>query len=380
MPKVALVTGANGISGNAIVEYLSSTSPQEWSKIFALSRRPPTCQWKDPRVQFISIDLTAPLSEIKKKLKEYDVNQTTHLFHTAYVHNTDEDKLIAVNAPMFENTLRAVDELAPNLERVVLQTGAKYYGWHLKPCNIPIKESDGRHSGKNFYFNQEDFLTSFQKGKKWSWNVVRPFPIVGVTRGNGMSIAPSLAIYFLVQKELNLPALYPGNPVSFKNQSDMSYAPLVAEFSVWLTSCPQAANEDFNIVDGDQVSWCDMWSGIGKYFGVVPKSEFKITTENSTKKQLEFSLVEYMKDKKPVWDRIVQKYGGDKKAWDYTTFEFADLTFSFSWGAVGDMSKAKKLGWNKKIKSIDGFQETFKRMQKEEIIPSHFNFDTPMAK
>ena len=37
----AIVTGANGISGTAMVKVLSE-SPQRWDKIYALSRRPAT--------------------------------------------------------------------------------------------------------------------------------------------------------------------------------------------------------------------------------------------------------------------------------------------------------------------------------------------------
>jgi nucleoside-diphosphate-sugar epimerase len=36
----AIVTGANGISGSAIVDVLAE-SPERWSTIYAMSRRPP---------------------------------------------------------------------------------------------------------------------------------------------------------------------------------------------------------------------------------------------------------------------------------------------------------------------------------------------------
>lgn len=60
---------------------------------------------------------------------------------------------------------------------------------HLGPVKgpYPIPESLGRHSPEpgnpNFYFEQEDFLISFQKGKKWTYSTTRPALILGVTRG-----------------------------------------------------------------------------------------------------------------------------------------------------------------------------------------------------
>jgi hypothetical protein len=42
----------------------------------------------------------------------------------------------------------------PKLERVVLVTGANYYGSHLGPYRTPCEESDPRHAGDNYYFHQ----------------------------------------------------------------------------------------------------------------------------------------------------------------------------------------------------------------------------------
>lgn len=67
----AIVTGANGISGAAMVEVLSQ-APERWEKIFALSRRPPTA--KSPRVHSVAIDfLASEPKEIAKVLKDNNI-------------------------------------------------------------------------------------------------------------------------------------------------------------------------------------------------------------------------------------------------------------------------------------------------------------------
>lgn len=67
----AIVTGANGISGAAMVEVLSQ-APERWERIFALSRRPATT--KSPRVHSVAIDfLASEPKDIAKVLKENHV-------------------------------------------------------------------------------------------------------------------------------------------------------------------------------------------------------------------------------------------------------------------------------------------------------------------
>ena len=69
MPKVALITGATGIVGSAIIEHLlQDTTRDEWSKIIAISRREPTMDKSDDRYVFLPLDLELTEEEIKQKV------------------------------------------------------------------------------------------------------------------------------------------------------------------------------------------------------------------------------------------------------------------------------------------------------------------------
>ena len=94
----------------------------------------------------------------------------------AYMHDDSLEKQFEYNVPFFRNILAAVVELNDStLERVVLQTGAKHYGFAYKPPpREPVTEDLGRcamDGPPNFYYGQEDFMFNLQKGKKWTWNV-----------------------------------------------------------------------------------------------------------------------------------------------------------------------------------------------------------------
>jgi nucleoside-diphosphate-sugar epimerase len=68
----AIVTGANGISGAHILRTLVD-APERWSKIYALSRKPPSGKLSD-RVTFIPLDFLDSPEKIAKTLKENKVS------------------------------------------------------------------------------------------------------------------------------------------------------------------------------------------------------------------------------------------------------------------------------------------------------------------
>jgi nucleoside-diphosphate-sugar epimerase len=374
MAKVALIFGATGIVGSALTEQLSRTSAQEWKKIIITSRRKPVLETNDARIQFVSIDLTDE-AQVKEKLLGAGAADTTHMFFTAYIHSKSWDgkELCEKNIPIFKNALKVVDSIAPNLERVVLQTGTKYYGVHLGPLkNPPVSEAHGRHpdvpENPDYYFGQEDYLVEMQKGKKWKYTTDRPNIILGVTRGNGMSIVPTLALYFLVQKELGNKAAFPGGERTYKGICDTSNAELIAQFLIFAATNKQAENEHFNIIDNNDVheTWEQQWKMLANYFGV----EVEEPTFTTAKLGPAFSLEKYMADKQNVWKQVVKKRGGDEELWKFATWDFADALFSMSWdNGPFDLTKALSIGWNKQITPTESYTQVLNKLKKFKFIP-----------
>jgi len=62
----AIVTGANGISGSAIVDVLAE-SPERWGTVYAISRRPPVSA--QPQVKPIAADFLESPERIAELLK-----------------------------------------------------------------------------------------------------------------------------------------------------------------------------------------------------------------------------------------------------------------------------------------------------------------------
>ena len=80
----AVVTGANGISGYYMLKVLSQ-SPQRWSKIYCLSRRPPLIPGGLPdNVTHIALDFLKDPQEIAAVLKEKGV-KADYVFFYSYI-------------------------------------------------------------------------------------------------------------------------------------------------------------------------------------------------------------------------------------------------------------------------------------------------------
>lgn len=83
----AVVTGANGISGAHMIRVLAE-NPERWTKIYALSRRPPSGTWPKT-VEHIPLDFLSSPEEIAKVLQERSI-KPDYVFFFSYVLVVDE--------------------------------------------------------------------------------------------------------------------------------------------------------------------------------------------------------------------------------------------------------------------------------------------------
>ncbi|GLA02489.1 hypothetical protein AnigIFM60653_001961 [Aspergillus niger] len=345
------------------------------SRIIVTSRRPLPTPWIDPRVEFVAVDFLESVETIISKIKDICA-PVTHAYFTSYVHDDDFRVLREKNVPLFRNFLDAVDAVCPALRRVSLQTGGKYYGVHLGPVKVPLEESFSRYEdqGFNFYYNQEDYLREVQKRRNtWSYNIIRPNAINGYApHANGMSEALTIAIYMLICRELNQPATFPGNEYFWNSIDDNSYAPSLADLTVWASSQEHCRDEVFNHVNGDVFVWKHIWQDVAKYFGVeVPEPKFEKAAGQAKTLSNEIDMVEWAKDKRAVWETVVQKHGGKVEAFDWGTWGFFNWATGKSWLTISSINKARKYGWQRHDNTFDTWIETYRSFENAGVLPSH---------
>ena len=348
MKKKTLVVGASGGIGQNLIQYLSGLN--DWD-IVGLARKEPQVS---SRAQFIAVDL---LDRDRVQAQLQDLTDITHIFYTAFYGGPTFSGPVAENLAMLTNVVDAVEAIAPQLKRIVLIQGGKVYGRQLGPFKTPAKESDPRHMPPNFYFDQEDFLTAKSAGQAWSWTALGAeafcSDMVGIP-----SLPLLIAAYAAVSKELGLPLRFPGSPAAYNALVQVTDAGLLAEAMTWAATSPQAANEAFNLTNGDAFRWADLWPQFAKFFDMAYAPPQAI------------ALTEVMADKAELWNRIVEKYGLQAYGLtDLAAWPLGDFLFQCDWDVLLSATKVQQAGFHSVVDSEAMFLSLFQTFRDRKIVP-----------
>jgi len=348
--KKALVVGGLGVIGRNLITHLSSLG--DWD-IAAVSRRAPD-EEIGAKAEFVSCDLL-DLAETERKLAH--LTDVTHLFCCALyggidATNTEQNRLLVANP------VTVIDAVAPGLQRVVLQEGSKAYGRQLGPFKTPAFESDSRHMPPNFYYDQEDFLIEYQKGRNWTWAVLRPEAVCGFAIGNPMNLIMCFGVYAAISRELGMPLKYPGEIAGFEAINQVTDSGLLARMTVWAATADKAGNEIFNITNGDGFRYVNVWPDWARHLGMEVGMPQRIRSS------------EVMVDKGPVWDRIVKKHDLLPLPYEQTAgWPYFDFNMDTSWDVL--MSDAKRIdrGFTEIVDTQKMFLDLFGEFRRRKVLP-----------
>jgi nucleoside-diphosphate-sugar epimerase len=353
MTQTALVVGASGIVGSATTQLLLDNGWQ----VAALSRRPS----QTPGVIPVAADLQDPAS-VKQAVADL---KPTHVFLTTWSRQATEAENIRVNAAMVRNVLDALGP-AKSVKHVALVTGLKHYlgpfeayGKGTLP-QTPFRESQGRLDIENFYYAQEDEVFAAAERDGFTWSVHRPHTVTGVAVGNAMNMATTLAVYASICKATGRPFVFPGSRVQWDSLTDMTDARQLAKQQLWAATTPAAADQAFNITNGDVFRWKWMWGQIAEYFGVHP-AEFPEKVS---------PLEEQMANDQGAWDDLVRAHGlkeADISRLISPWHTDADLGRPIE--VVTDMSKSRALGFKEFQASDQAFFDVFDTLRAQRLIP-----------
>ncbi|WP_313738552.1 SDR family oxidoreductase [Pseudomonas sp.] len=353
MTQLALVVGASGIVGSATTQLLLDN---QW-QVAALSRQPSTL----PGVVPVAADLQDPQS-VRDALADL---RPTHVFITTWSRQATEAENIRVNAAMVRNLLDALRP-AKSVQHVALVTGLKHYlgpfeayGKGTLP-QTPFREEQGRLDVENFYYAQEDEVFAAVKQDDFTWSVHRPHTVIGVAVGNAMNMATTLAVYASICKHTGRPFVFPGSRVQWDSLTDMTDARQLASQLLWAATTPAAADQAFNITNGDVFRWKWMWGRIAAYFD-IPAADFPASPA---------PLETQMADDQHAWTQLTAEHGlkeSDIARLISPWHTDADLGRPIE--VVTDMSKSRTLGFTDYQASDQAFFDAFDRLRREKLIP-----------
>ncbi|KAH6684350.1 hypothetical protein B0J14DRAFT_572673 [Halenospora varia] len=389
----ALVFGANGISGIAMLRVLSE-DPNRWTQVTALSRRPPTVtQGIGKKVKHVQLDLLEDPKSIALILKDNDIDADV-VFFFAYVQPepknnaplwSNAEELCQVNGDILRNCLEALKLAEIRPKRFLLQTGAKHYGVHHGATLSPVLESDPRvHFQPNFYYAQEDILFEYCKKNSVKWNVGRPSGIIGASQDPVINLAYPIAIYAAVQKHKGEKLVWLGDLLSWEKECVHSTATLNSYFYEYMALCDEAGNEAFNPGDGCPFTFARLWTELAKWYGmecVPPDDNAKyqeIAFPHSPPPRgfgpastlcIQYTFFEWAQrpENQEAWKELTQKHKLKGTLFEELkklkeVFSALDFAALFGYNFTYSPTKSRKLGWHGYVDSVESYKEAIEQL------------------
>ncbi|KAJ5183456.1 hypothetical protein N7492_001072 [Penicillium capsulatum] len=413
MPS-AIVTGATGITGSAIVHHL--LQDPSYDTIYSFSRGNPG--YEHAKIRHVTLDLQSSAQDMAKVFHGVSAE---YIYFCAYLAPNDPIELSRVNMVLVSNFLEALEisGAASRIKRFILTCGFKQYGVHIGPAKQPFLEDDpllekdagGVSWPPIFYYEQQRILANAARKGGWEWVATLPEDVLGYARGNFMNEATAIGLYCAVSKALpgsELP--FPGSKANYFAFNCWTSANLHAKFCLWAATAPGAGNQIFNVMNGDTESFQNLWPRLATRFGCrIPdpmfpnggtpntkgfkkyesstmqlpnKPPLKVTAsalglstdsdlENQPQLFLQVDPEKWAKrdDVGEAWSLLRDKYKLDQRAWEKATWSFLTMTLGRDWSCVGSMSKARSLGWTGYADTWTELEDTLQILEKEGVLP-----------
>jgi len=352
-----LIAGATGVAAQSLIDIAVHTPG--WN-VVGLCRTPPV---NPPTgVCYIAADML-DAAGCREALGGVEV---THLVYSArakhklYTAMAPGAKVgienVDPNADMLRNVVAACER--PSLRHVHVVQGSKWYGFHLGPYPTPALESAPGHMPPNFYFDQHRFLMDASSNKDWTWSTSRAAAINGRDVGSGPNLMSTLGAYAAICRHLGLPLDFPGKPGAYTSLMELTDAEHLAEAIFWMCSAPEARNQAFNVVNGDYFRWAQVWPRLAAHFGM----------EMGTVRY--FPLVQWMADKGPVWNEIVQQNKLQPRALDeVASWGFADFLLGLDFDVMSSTTKIRQAGFHPIVDTQDMMLDQLGHYRDQRILP-----------
>ncbi len=350
---MAVIGGATGAAAKRLVEVL--VADPDW-RVVGLSRNPPRSE--HPRLTYMAADLT-DLQSSRAALAK--VPEATHVFYTARAKFTDatvgvED--VAGNAAMLRNLVEAAEASAKGLQHVHLVEGTKWYGMHIGSTLSPFREDDPRHMPPNFYYAQQDLLSERQAGKRWTWSASRPGFLYDFAPERARNLVPIIGLWAAMCREHGMALDFPGKPACWGALFEATDATQLARSIKWMATAEAARNQAYNAMDGGLFRWSRLWPQIAKMYGL------------EVGQIRPMRLTDWMSDKAPAWDAMVERYGLKAQRMDeVVTWAFGDFVWGLERDVVSSTVKIRSHGFHDTVDTEAQILAHLARYRAEKILP-----------
>lgn len=347
--RVALIAGVGGMCGSNMAQTLHATG--EW-EVIGVSRGAPEL---GPWLRHISADL---LDAADTRARLNGIEHVTHVFYTALLNGRTLEEENELNTRLLVNFVDVALPRIRDLRHVHVLEGVKWYGYHLGAYRTPAREDDPACVPPYFYEAQHAHVLRARRGASWSWSTTRPGAVCGYANGARINLMTVIAAYATVMKALGEPLYFPGDAATYDALTFTTDVGLLNRAMLWASTDPRAANQAFNIGNGDAFRWNWMWPRVAGMFG-MPAGPVR-----------PMCLVEFMADKAGLWDELQRRHQlAATDLFRLAPWGYADTVFSRHWDNAISTVKANRHGFTEMIDSEDMMRRIFEEFRARRVIP-----------
>lgn len=345
----ALVVGSTGVIGGAIARHLAGADG--WRVTCA------TRGGSAPEgAKGLAVDLLAPAAA---RAAGAELAPVTHVFYAAYQHRPTRTEEVPPNLAMLRHAID-LGEARGALQRFVLITGGKYYGLQWGAIKTPARETDPRHLGPNFYYAQQDHLAERAAAAGWSWSHLIPPYVTGFSERAPMNLVMAIGVLATLSRELGVPLRFPGPAASWTALHHLADVAQIAAAAAWSATSAAAANQIFNVANGDPGRWCNSWTAVADHFGLAVGDPLPVP------------LTQVAAELAPLWRRIAEREGlrqPDLHA--LVDWQWADYMFktAFSNNVLFELGKIRRAGFDGCLDSEAALLGRFEELRQRRLIP-----------
>jgi len=343
-----LVAGALGVVGRAVIEHCWQRSDID---VVGLSRRVADIV---PGCAFLSTDL---LDRAACERTLAHLTDVTDIVFAAWLPARSRDEEVAPNLAMLRNLVEAMENISGELRYVGLMQGIKAYGAQFGAFSTPARETDARHPPPHFYYAQQDYLAG-RKKRRWTWTAFRPPTVLGRGFNSVMDPISSIGVYAAVSRELGLPLRFPGQETGYNALRDAVDADLLARAILWAGEHAECDGEVFNVANGDQFRWRQMWPHIAAIFGMTPGEPHTLP------------LADFMSAHAETWQHLATRHGLVPQGFiTESAWRHLQRILNFPDDRIVNTLKMRKFGFQDFEDTYSTFERVFTRLKAQRILP-----------
>jgi hypothetical protein len=346
--KTALIADGNSALGRNTAVFLETMG--NWNIIITSPQKLHyTGAFEFIRLDGFNMDV---IDQHQEKLQEI-----THIFFGT-ADNKSHDDLDSLDLVI------EIEKITPWLEHIIfIQETARYKKQNAISRLIATGQEELSAFLHYFYVSsfEEESLIQKSTNKKWGWTSLRSNAIIDIYIDNYSNIATQIAIYATICKELGIPMRFPGSEETYNARVDITALEILKESMQYVLSQNSCKGEIFNITDGNDLRWIDLWRQISDYFHI------------QAGKPKVYSLGAYMQTRKSIWQKICKKYKlNHESLFDSLNWSSCDSMFSDSYDLLSDPDKIHRFGFNKnQPDSFAAFRRMFDQLKENQVIPMY---------